>query len=84
MLLQLSPSSMNNNQYTTNTQSEYQSITKVYVLCVASRWRGYIYSQQHINCKDITTFVPDGTCERGGRWIKYTTIYNIIQQQSDI
>ena len=81
VLLQWSPSSINNKQYTTQYAAA-KVVQQYYVISMCSKIMGGGYTQQYIYFTVIVTFVPDYLAcgRRGGRWI----IHNNTHQQAII
>ena len=73
VLLQWSPFSISNKQYTTQSVAA-KVVQQYYVMCMILRWVGIHNTQQHINCGDLVVVLPDDSaCERGGRRIIHNT-----------
>ena len=65
-LLQWSPFSISNKQYTTQSVAA-KVVQQYYVICMVLRWLGIHNIQQQIYCRYIPVFLPDDLAyERGG------------------
>jgi len=73
VLLQWSPFSISNKQYTTQSVAA-KVVQQYYVMFMILRWVGIHNTQQHIICGDLVVVLPDDSaCERGGRRIIHNT-----------